>query len=207
MNDTTPAQRLRQARLSRGWERASGFARSINVGVSTYSNHENGIRDLKPKLALKYSAALGIDLRWLLTGVGEMSSDVRNTSEGVQLVPVISLVQAGNLNSADPLNFETDDYIPAVHPSKTLVGLEIKGDSMNLEAPEGSVAIVDYSQTAVQDGQLVIAKINDEVTFKMYRDQDGPLRLEPRSTAQHKTLFPDEDLEILGRVVGVYRKT
>lgn len=203
----TVADRLRQARKARGWETASEFAKHLGIGQSTYSNHENGIRDLKPKLALKYSSALGVDLKWLLTGDGAMSSDVRPANQEVKLVPVISLVQAGKLNSADPQSFDTEDYIPALSDSETLVGLEVKGDSMNIEAPPGSIAIVDYSQKHPTDGSLVIAKIGDEVTFKKYRDTEGPLRLEPCSTSQHDTLFPTDDLEILGRVVGIYRKT
>lgn len=72
---------------------------------------------------------------------------------------------------------------------------------MNRVVDDGGVIVVDYEQRHPYDKMLVIARIGDEVTFKRYRDTNGPIRLEPDSTDPHETIFPGEGFEILGRVV------
>lgn len=78
---------------------------------------------------------------------------------------------------------------------------------MDREAPPGSVIVVDYTQTFPVDRTLVVARRGSETTFKRYRDNDGPRRLEPVSTdPSHQTIFENgQSIEIVGRVIYIVR--
>ncbi|HZF44728.1 MAG TPA: helix-turn-helix transcriptional regulator [Sphingomonadaceae bacterium] len=69
---TTLNERLRQARINAGFEKASDFAKAVGVQEGTYRHHENGTggRSVPLSAAKKYAAKLGIDLNWLLNGDG-----------------------------------------------------------------------------------------------------------------------------------------
>lgn len=62
--------RLKTARMAAGFKSAKEFCDKHEIPSSTYSLHETGGRNLKPKIAEKYSELLGINPAWLLTGTG-----------------------------------------------------------------------------------------------------------------------------------------
>lgn len=69
--DETPADRLRQARIARGYRTAKQFSDTHGLAQSTYSVHESGGRKLTRDTALRYADILKISVEWLLTGKGE----------------------------------------------------------------------------------------------------------------------------------------
>jgi hypothetical protein len=68
------AQRLRDARKTRGFEDAHAAATYFNWNYSTYSQHERGLRGLRTEVAKKYAKSLRVDAGWLLTGKGSDKS-------------------------------------------------------------------------------------------------------------------------------------
>ena len=69
-----PHHRLRWARARAGFKDATEAARRRGWNTNTYRSHENGIRGLKRSAALKYAAAFGVPLPWLLHGEGGTAS-------------------------------------------------------------------------------------------------------------------------------------
>lgn len=67
---TTLNERLRQARINAGFEKAGDFAKAVGVQEGTYRHHENGTggRGVPLSAAKKYAKKLGVDLNWLLNG-------------------------------------------------------------------------------------------------------------------------------------------
>ena len=63
-------KRLRMARIAAGYKTARAFCDKHGVPHSTYSLHETGRRNLKPKIAQHYADLLHVNLAWLLTGLG-----------------------------------------------------------------------------------------------------------------------------------------
>lgn len=200
-------QRLTWARETAGFKTRSDFARHANIPVSTYIGYENGSRAVNPKLATKLSKSLHVDAGWLLTGIGaaRKNSNVSPVTRSVRWAPVVSWVHAGRLGDAD-LNADADYYVPVTTDSDTVAAFEVRGTSMNRVAPPKSVIVVDGAQRMAEDGWAVMALVGSEVTFKRYRDTNGPIRLEPDSTEHHETMYPAEGFEILGRVVQVITK-
>jgi repressor LexA len=87
--------------------------------------------------------------------------------------------------------------------------LRVKGESM-IEAGilPGDYVVVHRQQTA-RDGDVVVAlaggdEAADEATVKRFFREDGRIRLQPENSAL-ESLYP-EHVQILGKVVGVFRR-
>ena len=136
-----------------------------------------------------------------------------NTEPGPNLrgkVPLISWVQAGEwCNAADPhLPGQADRWMdcPVSHSSSTFA-LRVRGDSMTAPHgnsrtyPEGCYIFVDPELKNPVNGDRVVACLDgtDEVTFKVYKNEDGRQWLQPLNPS-HEPIR--EKFHILGTVLG-----
>ncbi|MBR6187199.1 MAG: transcriptional repressor LexA [Clostridia bacterium] len=81
--------------------------------------------------------------------------------------------------------------------------LEIRGDSMiTAGIMNGDFVVVKRQQTA-QNGEIVIAMIDDEATCKRYFKEPDRIRLQPENPRM-RPLYT-RSVTILGKVVAVYR--
>ena len=82
--------------------------------------------------------------------------------------------------------------------------LTVRGESM-IEAGvlDGDYILVRKQNTA-ENGTIVVALIEDEATVKTFYKEDGYIRLQPENSTMDPIIVPN--CEILGRVVGVFRK-
>lgn len=65
-----PKDRLKRARMAKGFSSAAQAARAFGWGESAYRHHENGNRDMAPDVADRYAKALGVKASWILYGDG-----------------------------------------------------------------------------------------------------------------------------------------
>jgi repressor LexA len=87
---------------------------------------------------------------------------------------------------------ETGDYI-----------LRIKGDSMkDAGILEGDFVVVRPSEDA-NNGEIVVALLDDEATVKRFYREKDQIRLEPANKAYKP--IKTREAELLGKVVGVFR--
>ena len=134
----------------------------------------------------------------------ENSKEVYSRREMVD-VPIIGKVTAGqpilaveNIEDTFPLPL---DFVQA----STAFMLRVQGDSM-IEAGifDRDFILVKQQSTAI-NGDIVVALIGDEATVKTFYKEKGYVRLQP----ENKYLDPiivRENLSILGKVIGVFRK-
>lgn len=205
--ENSVAKRLRWAREDAGYATAADFARKLGVEVGTYRHHENGTRGLRVPTARRYAKVLNIDVNWLLTGEGAARSGDETTIQRRPIIwaPIISWIQAGSL-SAEYIDFsEIKDRIPVAHFRRSVVALRVRGTSMNRVAAPGDLVIVDYEDKIPQDGKIYVVEYEGHTTLKRYRDTKGPVRLEPDSTEEHDTIFPNADFRVIGRVLSVQK--
>ncbi len=135
-----------------------------------------------------------------LAGLANMAG----VAEPVFEVPLISWVQAGHLTeSVEPSDFgDVRERVVVPYRRESLFALEVRGNSMSRVAPDGSLIVVDYYDRELMDGKCYIFRVGGDTTFKRYRA--NPARLEPDSTESgHDTLFPQDGIEVVGRVVRV----
>ncbi len=118
-------------------------------------------------------------------------------------VPLIGTVAAGAPLLAQE-NIESYFPIPAeILPNRETFMLTVKGDSM-IEAGilSGDRVIVAQTDTA-ENGEIVVALLDDSATVKRFFREDGYIRLQPENSSMETILV--KQVRILGRVIGLFR--
>jgi repressor LexA len=113
-------------------------------------------------------------------------------------LPLVGSVAAGAPVLAEE---QVEDWVEAPFPGDFV--LRVRGDSMVEDGIlDGDMVVVRRQETA-RDGEIVVARIEDEATVKrLYRD-GGRIRLQPANPA-YEPIVVDE-AHVLGKVVGVMR--
>jgi repressor LexA len=125
-------------------------------------------------------------------------------------IPILGRVAAGALQEAieQPSDHVRIDRM-LIGGQRDVFGLRIRGDSM-IEAGihDGDYVFVRKQLEATR-GQIVIALVGDEATCKYFYPERDQIRLEPANSSMSAILIPKtdwRDTQLLGVVVGVYRK-
>jgi repressor LexA len=140
-----------------------------------------------------------------------------NRSRSVELIPTrtggraVELPLLGYVAAGAPIEAVPGHETIAV--PEDLVGkrdtyvLRVRGDSMiDEQIRDGDYVIVEDRKTAV-NGEMVIALVNgNEVTLKKFYRDNGRVRLQPANPALQPLVFPADQVQIQGVVVGVMRK-
>lgn len=118
-------------------------------------------------------------------------------------VPVVGTVAAGQPILAEQ-NIDSYFPIPAEFmPNDQSFILRVKGESMvNAGIMDGDQVIVRQQETA-RNGDIVVALIDDSATVKTFYKEDGHYRLQPENDSMEPIIV--DDLQILGKVFGVFR--
>jgi repressor LexA len=121
-------------------------------------------------------------------------------------LPLLGQIAAGGPLLADQ-NIEDEIAVPESLRGDFL--LRVKGDSM-IEAGilDGDIVVVRRAQDA-RNGEIVVALAGDdesadEATVKTFYKEKGRIRLQPENSALEPIYA--EHVQILGRVVGVFRE-
>lgn len=118
-------------------------------------------------------------------------------------LPIVGRVAAGEPILAEQ-NIESYFPIPAEYvPQGESFALQVHGTSMiNAGILDGDLIFVHVCNTA-ENGEIVVALINDSATVKRFYRENGHIRLQPENDAMDPIIVPD--CQILGKVFGVYR--
>lgn len=192
--------------------RANSYPPSVReigkaVGLSSTATVHGYLAKLEEKGYIKKESQKGRTLR-LLKGILKEEKKPENkevyTSREMVDVPVIGKITAG----APILAVEnvTDTFpIPVdfVGNSESFM-LTVSGESM-IEAGilDGDYILVKRQNTA-NNGEIVVALIEDEATVKTFYKEKGHIRLQPENSTMDPIIVPN--CEILGKVAGVFRK-
>jgi repressor LexA len=127
---------------------------------------------------------------------------VAPTAEGarpsVEALPLVGSVAAGAPRLAEQ---DVEDWVTSPFPGDFV--LRVRGDSMiDAGILDGDLCVVRRAQTA-DDGEIVVALIEDEATVKRLRRRDGRVVLMPENAAYAP--IEAEEILISGVVVGVLR--
>ena len=118
-------------------------------------------------------------------------------------IPVIGTVAAGQPILAEE---NISDYFPIpadILPNGDVFMLEVKGESMiNAGILNGDKVIVRMQNTA-ENGDKVVALLDDSATVKTFYKEDGHYRLQPENDTMDPII--SDEVQILGRVIGIFR--
>lgn len=119
-------------------------------------------------------------------------------------VPIIGQVAAGSPILAVE-NIE-DTFIVSSEYTKnsSVFMLKVKGNSMvDVGIFEGDLILVKQQSTA-ENGDIVVALIEDEATVKTYYVESDHIRLQPENSSMDPILIYG-DILIVGKVIGLFR--
>ncbi|MBQ9140466.1 MAG: transcriptional repressor LexA [Lachnospiraceae bacterium] len=121
---------------------------------------------------------------------------------------MVSLPVIGNVAAGQPILAEEniEDYFPVpadVVPKGESFILKVRGDSMiNAGIFSGDRIFVNTCNTA-NNGDMVVALIEDGATVKTFYKENGHIRLQPENDTMDPIIV--DDCQIVGKVFGVFR--
>ena len=119
-------------------------------------------------------------------------------------VPVLGQVAAGEpILAVDNIT----GYFPIPSefmPNEETFILTVKGDSMiNIGIYNGDQIVVEKCNTA-ENGEIIVALIDDSATVKRFYKENGHIRLQPENDFMDPIIV--DDCMILGKVIGLMRR-
>lgn len=176
--------------------------RSIEKGVIP------SVREIGAELGIKSTSSVHRYLTslkekgYIERGDG-LNRSIRLPGSQVSHIPVLGVVTAGQPILAVE---SVEEYIPVQlrGNSKELFALRVRGESMiKAGILDGDLIIARRTPTA-ENGEIVVALIDDEATVKRFYKENGGFRLQPENDTM-EPIYTDH-LMILGRVVGLQRE-
>lgn len=120
-------------------------------------------------------------------------------------VPLVGVVSCGAPILAEE---NIEGYIPVstrlAKPNHKYFLLHASGDSMNKAGINDGDLVLVQQQATADEGDKVVALIDDGATVKKYHEADGAIVLKPQSTnSKHKPIILTEDFQVQGIVRAV----
>jgi repressor LexA len=120
------------------------------------------------------------------------------------MLPLVGRVAAGQPVLAEE-NIEDYVQVPSVAGGdEGEYVLQVSGESMRDAGILTGDYVVVRPQNTAGDGDIVVALLGDEATVKRFFREPDHVRLQPENPAMEP--IRTRDVEVLGRVVGVFRK-
>ena len=166
------------------------------VGLKSTSTVHGHLRRLEKKGLLHRDAMKPRAME--LTTEDEMAGDTSTVQ-----VPILGHVTAGLPILAEE---NLDEYIPL---PEALLGdgehfiLQVHGDSMIEAGILDGDRIVVRRQEEANNGEIVVAMVEDAATVKRFYKEDGHFRLQPENSAMDPIIV--DNVVILGKVVSLFR--
>ena len=132
-----------------------------------------------------------------------LDDDFALTRREVVNVPVIGTVAAGTPILAEQ---NIEDYLPIpaeMLPNKEVFMLKVKGNSMIEAGIYRGDKVIVAKQPDAENGDKVVALVDDSATVKTFYKENGHFRLQPENSTMDPIIL--DHVEILGKVIGLFR--
>ena len=132
-----------------------------------------------------------------------LDDDFALTRRELVNVPVIGTVAAGVPILAEQ---NIEDYLPIpaeILPNKEVFMLKVKGNSMIEAGIYNGDKVIGAKQPNAENGDKVVALVDDSATVKTFYKENGHFRLQPENSSMDPIIL--DQVEILGKVIGLFR--
>ena len=132
-----------------------------------------------------------------------LDDDFALTRRELVNVPVIGTVAAGTPILAEQ---NIEDYLPIpaeILPNKEVFMLKVKGNSMIEAGIYNGDKVIVAKQPNAENGDKVVALVDDSATVKTFYKENGHFRLQPEKSSMDPIIL--DQVEILGKVIGLFR--
>lgn len=196
------------ARKHKGWTQTQ-LGEQLGRTKGNVGHWETGKHAPSIEQITQISTATG----YPLPALGARRQESANLEAGPDIrgkVPLISWVRAGSFcEAADPfVPGDAERWMDCpVNHSETTFALRVRGDSMTAPHgngrtyPEGCIIFVDPEKRSPVNGDRIVACLDGshEVTFKVYKNEDGRQWLQPLNPTHEPIRLP---FKVLGTVLG-----
>ena len=175
---------------------------SLQGGIST------SVREICAATGLKSTATVHAHLKTLeekgliIRNQGSNRS-IRLSNDATAVVPIMGRVTAGMPILAVE---DIQGYVPVsdrIRRGRELFALRVVGESMvNAGILDDDIVIVHKTPVA-DNGQIVVAMVDDEATVKRFYKENGHYRLQPENDTFDPIIV--DECVILGQVISVVR--
>ena len=189
--------------LTKSQQRILDFIRnSIQEGISP------SVREICANTGLKSTATVHTHLKVLeekgliIRGQGTNRS-IRLSNDSTAVVPILGKVTAGMPILAVE---DIEGYVPVsdkIKRGRELFALRVVGESMTNAGILDNDIVVVHKTPVAENGQIVVAMVEDEATVKRFYKENGHFRLQPENDDYDPIIV--DDCSILGHVVSVIR--
>lgn len=179
----------------------NGYAPSVRdvcaaVGMKSTSSVHEYIRRLEAKGYIRKSSGKSRALT--------IEGGVQSESAKMKKVPILGRVTAGQpILAVENYEGYVDFPVTMAKGKANLFALRVMGESM-IEAGilDGDIVVVESKQYA-DNGEIVVAMIDDEATVKRFFRDNGRIRLQP----ENHTMQPiySKEVTVLGKVIANFR--
>ena len=179
---------------------------AAGMGLKNRQGIDQHLRALAAKGAIELTPGISRGIK-VLNGDSSVSVARKKTTYAADELPLLGRIAAGSPILADG-NIEDRIRIePALFRPRADFLLRVRGDSMKDADILDRDLLAVHQTTEVSDGQIVVARIDDEATVKYYRRRDHLVMLEPANTAYQPINIDlrKQELSIEGLAVGVIR--
>lgn len=179
----------------------NGFAPSVRdicaeVGIKSTSSVHEYLRRLEAKGFIRKSSGKSRAL--------SIQNDGKSESGKMKRVPILGKVTAGQPILAVENHDGYVDFPATMARGKAnLFALRVMGESM-IEAGilDGDIVVVESVRYA-DDGEIVVAMIEDEATVKKFYRDKGRIRLQPANSSMDPIYA--KEVTVLGKVIANFR--
>lgn len=200
MNDLTQKEKEVYEYISDCLEK-NGFAPSVRdicaaVGIKSTSSVHEYLRKLEAKGYIRKSSGKSRALA--------IENGSKSESSKMKRVPILGRVTAGQpILAVENYDGYVDFPATMARGKANLFALRVMGESM-IEAGilDGDIVVVESKRYA-DDGEIVVAMIEDEATVKKFYRDNGRIRLQPANSAM-EPIYAVE-VTVLGKVIANFR--
>ena len=175
-----------------------------------YSNGINPtVREICQATGLNSTSTVHAHLK-VLEEMGYISKDKGHRSIRLSSAePSVSVPVVGKVTAGLPIYAFEDvsGYVPfSSHKAvgKELFALNVRGESMRDIGIYDSDIVICEKTAVAENGEVVVALIEDEATVKTFYKENGHYRLQPQNP-DFEPIITNE-LTILGKVIALYRE-
>ncbi len=175
---------------------------------------ENGytpsVREIGQECGIKSTATVHSYLEKLKTRGYLSKADNKKRSMTIGRSNGVNIPLIGTVTAGQPVfayeNYEDYYTFPATEfKGDELFMLRVSGTSMIDAGILDGDKIVVRRQPTAENGEIVVAMVDDSATVKRFYRRNGQIVLHPENEALSDMIFEDGEVSILGKVIGLMR--
>ncbi len=179
------------------------------IGECTQRGFSPSVRDICVVTGLKSTSTAHYHLKKLRAmGFIKMDEKINRTIRLANNTPSFPVPIMGRVTAGMPILAVEDieGYVPvseSIRRGRELFALRVDGESMiNAGILDGDIVIVHKTETA-ENGDIIVALIDDEATVKRFYKENGHYRLQPENPDFEPIIVPE--CSVLGKVIELIR--